>query len=39
MCLMDVEEYQAYLGDQYEYHGGYWDSSPTILDVPYDAYW
>lgn len=40
VCLMDVEEYQAYLdGDEYEYHGGYWESSPMVLDIPYDARW
>lgn len=40
VCLMDAEEYQAYLdGDEYEYHGGFFDVSPVVLDVPYDAYW
>ena len=40
VCLMDVEHYQAYLdGNEYEYHGGFWDVSPVVLEVPYDGYW
>lgn len=40
VCLMDVDEYQAYLdGDEYEYHGGFYDFSPIVLEVPYDDYW
>lgn len=40
VCLMDGENYQAYLdGDEYEYHGGFWDVSPVVLEVPYDGYW
>ncbi|HEX8343335.1 MAG TPA: DUF1883 domain-containing protein [Actinoplanes sp.] len=39
-CLMDVGEYQAYLdGDEYEYHGGFYDVSPVVLEVPYDEHW
>jgi hypothetical protein len=37
---MDSDEYQAYLdGDEYEYHGGFYDVSPVDLEVPYDDYW
>lgn len=37
---MDAEEYQAYLdGDEYEYHGGFFDSSPIVLEVPHDDDW
>lgn len=37
---MDSDNYQAYLdGDEYEYHGGFWDVSPITLEVPYDDYW
>jgi len=40
VCLMDVDDYQAYLdGDEYEYHGGFFDVSPVVLEVPYDARW
>jgi hypothetical protein len=40
VCLMDRNEYQAYLdGDEYEYHGGFYDVSPVDLEVPYDDYW
>ena len=40
VCLMDVEEYQAYLdGDEYEFHGGFFDVSPVVLEVPYDHHW
>ncbi|MYW92374.1 hypothetical protein G3I59_32010 [Amycolatopsis rubida] len=31
-CL-DADEYE------YEYHGGYWDSSPAILEMPCDGRW
>jgi hypothetical protein len=35
---MDSDEYQAYLdGDEYEYHGGFYDVSPVDLEVPYDG--
>jgi len=37
---MDVDHYQAYLnGDEYEYHGGFYDVSPVVLEVPYDDRW
>jgi hypothetical protein len=40
VCLMDADEYQAYLdGNQYKYYGGFWDFSPVVLEAPYDAYW
>jgi hypothetical protein len=42
VCLMDVDNYQAYLdgdGDEYEYYGGFTDVSPVVLEVPYDDYW
>lgn len=40
VCLMDSDEYQAYLdGDEYEYHGGFENVTPVDLEVPYDAYW
>lgn len=32
---MAVDEYQAYLAsDEYEYHGGFYDMSPVIVEVP-----
>src|SRR3954464_2066404 len=36
VCLMDIDEYQAYRD---EYHGGFCDVSPVILEVPYDDTW
>lgn len=37
---MDGDHYQAYLdGGEYEYHGGFYDVSPVVLEVPYDDYW
>ncbi|MFI7676359.1 DUF1883 domain-containing protein [Actinophytocola sp. NPDC049390] len=40
VCLMDVDHYQAYLdGDEYEYHGDFYDVSPVVLEVPYDDHW
>ncbi|MEU5869518.1 DUF1883 domain-containing protein [Nonomuraea sp. NPDC047529] len=40
VCLMDHEEYQAYLDEEaYPYHGGFFDYSPLTLQVPYDDYW
>lgn len=37
---MDVDHYQAYLdGDEYEYHGDFYDVSPVDLEVPYDDHW
>lgn len=37
---MDIDHYQAYLdGDEYEYHGGFYDVSPVVLEVPYDDHW
>ncbi len=40
VCLMDAEEYRAYLdGSEYEYHGGFFNVSPIVLEVPYDGDW
>ncbi|VVJ21491.1 Uncharacterised protein [Amycolatopsis camponoti] len=40
VCLMDHDNYQAYLdGNDYDPHGGFWESSPMVLQVPYDSYW
>ncbi len=40
VCLMDDDSYQAYLdGDEYEYFGGFYDTSPVDLEVPYDDHW
>jgi len=40
VCLIDDDEYQSYLdGDDYEYHGGFFDVNPVVLEVPYDDYW
>lgn len=37
---MDAENYQAYLDEEeYEFYGGFWESSPLSLDVPYDGFW
>ncbi|UKD50939.1 DUF1883 domain-containing protein (plasmid) [Amycolatopsis sp. FU40] len=40
VCLMDADNFQAYRdGEEYEFHGGFWESSPADLVVPYDGYW
>lgn len=40
VCLMDIEEYESYTnGDEYEYHGGFFDVSPVVLETPYDHNW
>ncbi|MEU0157216.1 DUF1883 domain-containing protein [Micromonospora fulviviridis] len=40
VCLMDDDEYQAYLdGDEYEFCGGFYDLTPVVLEVPYDDHW
>lgn len=40
VCLMDGDEYQAYLdGDEYEYFGGFYDVTPVVLEVPYDDHY
>lgn len=40
VCLMDADNYQAYLdGDEYMLYGGFWESSPVTLEVPYDDFW
>ncbi|MEV4118491.1 DUF1883 domain-containing protein [Micromonospora sp. NPDC049645] len=40
VCLMDGDEYQAYLDDEeYEFFGGFYDLTPVILEVPYDDHW
>lgn len=40
VCLLDAEEYQAYLdGEAFEYFGGFTDESPVELQVPYDDDW
>ncbi len=37
---MDADEYQAYLdGGEYEYHGGFFDVRPIVLEAPYDDDW
>lgn len=38
--LMDADEYDACLdGDHYEYHGGFFNVSPIVIEVPYDSDW
>ncbi|ANN17789.1 hypothetical protein SD37_20470 [Amycolatopsis orientalis] len=40
VCLMDADNYQAYLdGDEYVMYGGFWESSPLTLEIPHDEYW
>ncbi|MGS2648333.1 DUF1883 domain-containing protein [Streptosporangium sp. G12] len=40
VCLMDVDDYQVYLdGNAYNYHDGFCNVSPVVLEVPYDDYW
>lgn len=40
VCLLDIDHYQVYLdGGEYEYHGGFFDVSPVVLEVPYDDRW
>lgn len=40
VCLMDIGHYQAYVdGGEYEYHGGFYNVSPVVLEVPYDDRW
>lgn len=40
VCFMDAAEYQAYVdGDEYQYHGGFFNVSPIVLEIPYDDYW
>ncbi|WP_084781136.1 DUF1883 domain-containing protein [Planobispora rosea] len=40
VCLMDADEYQAYLdGEGYEFYGGFYSVSPVVLETPYDDYW
>ncbi|MEU9686768.1 DUF1883 domain-containing protein [Amycolatopsis japonica] len=40
ILLMDAENYQAYLDEEeYDFYGGFWESSPVTLDVPYDGFW
>jgi Domain of unknown function (DUF1883) len=37
---MDADEYHAYLdGAEYGYHGGFFDVSPIVLEVPNDGDW
>jgi hypothetical protein len=37
---MGADEYQAYLDrGEYEYHGGFFDVSPIVLEVPYDDWY
>ncbi len=37
---MDADEYQDYLdGAEYEFHGGFFNLSPVVLQVPYDYQW
>lgn len=38
--LLDDDDYQDYLdGDEFDYIGGVWETSPVILDVSYDDHW
>jgi hypothetical protein len=40
VCLMDIDHYRAYLdGGEYEYHGGFFNVTPVVLEVPYDDHW
>ncbi|MFI6908993.1 DUF1883 domain-containing protein [Nonomuraea sp. NPDC050394] len=40
VCLMDAEEYEAYLDeDAHEYYGGFFDAGPAVVEVPYDDDW
>jgi hypothetical protein len=40
VCLMDADDYQAYLdNDDYDYYGGFYDVSPIVMETPYDDYW
>ena len=40
VCLMTADDYQAYLdGEVYEHHGGFYDLSPVVLEVPHDDRW
>ncbi|MET9002061.1 DUF1883 domain-containing protein [Amycolatopsis sp. NPDC004169] len=43
ICLMDAEDYQAYRDedeDGYQcYYGGFWETSPVELVLPYDGFW
>jgi hypothetical protein len=40
VCLMDADEYRAYVdGGVYEFHGGFVNESPVVLEVPYDDHW
>jgi hypothetical protein len=37
---MTADDYQAYLdGEAYEHHGGFYDLSPVVLEVPHDDRW
>jgi hypothetical protein len=37
---MDADEYRTYVdGGEYEFHGGFVNESPVILEVPYDDHW
>lgn len=38
--MLDLDNYRAYCADgEYEFHGGFYDVSPVVLEVPYDGYW
>lgn len=40
VCLMDADNYRSYLdGGGYDFHGGFFDVTPVVLDVPYDHHW
>jgi hypothetical protein len=41
VCLMDADEYRTYVAEdgEYEFHGGFVDESPVVLEVPYDDHW
>ncbi|MCX2728821.1 DUF1883 domain-containing protein [Saccharopolyspora sp. NFXS83] len=38
--LLDADNYKDYLDDdEYTYYGGVWQTSPVVLEVPYDGHW
>ncbi len=40
LMLMDADNYQAYLDDEpYTFYGGYTDTTPAHLEIPYDGHW
>lgn len=38
--LMTADEFGAYCdGEAYEYHGGFYDYTPVVVEVPHDGFW